>query len=67
MKSIVAGTSYPTTESRYFTKFPVPNFAKDFALRLRELVSESKNVKRKSDELLEQAKVRVEQLIEEAV
>lgn len=61
------GTSYPTIDSRYIAKFPVPHFAEDFALRLRELVSESKNAKRKSDELLEQAKGRVDQLIEEAV
>ena len=61
------GTSYPTIDSRYITKFPVPHFAKDFALRLRDLVLQSKNAKRKSDELLKLAKARVEQLIEEAI
>lgn len=61
------GTSYPTINSRYIAKFPIPHFAKNSALRLRELVSKSKNAKRNADELLEQAKVRVEQLIEEAV
>ena len=66
-KKYCCGTSYPTIDSRYIAKFPIPHFAKDFALRLRKLVSESKNAKRKSDELLEQAKVRVEQFIEEAV
>ena len=61
------GTSYPTIDSRYIDKFPIPHFSKNFALRLRELVFESKNAKRKSDELLQQAKTHVEQLIEEAV
>ncbi len=54
-------------DSRYIDKFPIPHFSNNFALRLRELVFESKNAKRKSDELLEQAKTHVEQLIEEAV
>lgn len=40
----------------------------DWAMgRIAELATESKLAKRKSDELLEQAKTRVEQLIEEAV
>ena len=62
-----SGTSYPIIDSRYIAKFPVPHFTKDFTMRLRELISESKNAKRKSDELLKQAKARVEQLIDEAV
>ena len=61
------GTSYPTIDSRYITKFPVPHFVEDFALRLRELILESKNEKRKSDELLKQAKASVEKLIKEAI
>lgn len=61
------GTSYPTIDSRYIAKFPVPLFVEDLAHRVRELVVESKNAKRKSDERLGQAKARVEQLIAEAV
>jgi hypothetical protein len=61
------GTSYPTIDSRYIAKFPVPHFADDLAEQIRELVLTSKHAKRMSDELLEQATSRVEQLIEEAV
>jgi hypothetical protein len=61
------GTSYPTIDSRYIAKYPVPLFADDLAERIRDLVLASKRSQQKSDELLEQAKTRVEQLIEEAV
>lgn len=61
------GTSYPTIDARYISKFPVPLFADDIAAHVQELVLASKAAKRKSDELLEQAKTRVEQLIEEAI
>jgi hypothetical protein len=37
------------------------------ASKVRDLIAESKTVKRKSQELLQSAKARVEQLIEEAV
>lgn len=57
----------PTIDSRYFAKFPVPLFADDLAERIQGLVLASKHAQQKSDELLEQAKTRVEQLIEAAV
>lgn len=61
------GTSYPTIDSLYVAKFPVPLFADDLAEKVREFVLASKHARRKSDELLAQAKARVEQLIEEAM
>jgi len=61
------GTSYPTIDSRYIAKFPVPLFSSDLAVRIQDLVLASKQAQQKSDELLEQAKTRVEQLIEAAV
>jgi type I restriction enzyme, S subunit len=71
MKDVFAkycgGTSYPTIESRYIGKFPVPLFEDDFALKIRDLVMRSRNAKRESEGLLLKAKTRVEQLIEEAI
>ena len=61
------GTSYPTIDSRYIAKFPVPLFDSALANRVRELVLQSASAVRKSEQLLEQAKTRVQQLIEEAV
>ena len=60
------GTSYPTIESDYISKFPVPIFKKKFARKIQDLVLQSKDANRASIELLSQAKARVEQLIEEA-
>jgi restriction endonuclease S subunit len=61
------GTSYPTIDSRYIGKFPVPLFNEDLAEKVRYLIIQSKDTNRKSLKLLEQAKTSVEQLIEEAV
>jgi hypothetical protein len=61
------GTSYPTIDSRYLSKFPVPLFDQALAQEIKELIVQSKNAKQESKFLLEQAKTRVEQLIEAAV
>lgn len=61
------GTSYPTIDSRYISKFPVPLFGDDLASQVRNLVVESKTALSESRGLLLQAKARVEELIEEAV
>jgi type I restriction enzyme S subunit len=61
------GTSYPTIDSRYLARFPVPLFDAELACEIQELVSEAKSALRESERLLEQAKARVEQLIEEAI
>jgi hypothetical protein len=60
------GTSYPTMDSQYISKFPIPLFNKDLAEKVRDLIIQSKNAKQASESLLEGAKARVEQLIEEA-
>lgn len=61
------GTSYPTIDSHYIRKLPVPLFEKDLASKVRQLVLDSKKAKIESQQLLEQAKRRVEELIEQAV
>jgi type I restriction enzyme S subunit len=61
------GTSYPTIDSNYVAKFPVPIFQNKLALRVRELVLKSKAAKGESQRLITLAKTRVEQLIEEVV
>ena len=66
-KKYCGGTSYPTIESDYIAKFPVPIFQKKLSTRVRDLVLKSRTTKKKSQELLDQAKTRVEQVIEEAV
>ncbi|MBK6568016.1 hypothetical protein [Candidatus Aalborgicola defluviihabitans] len=71
MKSVFekycGGTSYPTIDSRYIARFPVPLFDDALARRVQELVVQSKNALSESVHLLDQAKARVEKLIEEAV
>ncbi len=61
------GTSYPTIDSRYIARLPVPLFDDALASRIQELVVEAKASLRESERLLDQAKTRVEQLIEAAV
>ncbi|WP_157640143.1 restriction endonuclease subunit S domain-containing protein [Lamprocystis purpurea] len=60
------GTSYPTIDSRYIARFPIPLFDAELASRVQKLVMQAKSALRESEQLLEQAKSRVEQLIEEA-
>jgi hypothetical protein len=71
MKSVFekycGGTSYPTIDSRYISRFPVPLFDVELANDIQKLVLQSRNALRESEQLLEQAKTRVEQLIEEAI
>jgi len=61
------GTSYPTIDSYYLRKFPVPIFDKELAERVKTLIASSKEARDESRLLLEQAKHRVEELIEQAV
>jgi restriction endonuclease S subunit len=61
------GTSYPTIDSRYISKFPVPLFDHALAQEIKALIRKSKSAKQESEQLLEQAKTRVEQLIEDSV
>ena len=71
MKSVFekfcGGTSYPTIDSRYIARFPVPLFDAELAKRIQQLVVQSKSALRESEQLIDQAKTRVEQLIEAAV
>ena len=71
MKSVFekycGGTSYPTIDSRYLARFPVPLFDAELARHIQDLVVQAKTALRESERLLEQAKTRVEQLIEAAV
>lgn len=71
MKSVFekycGGTSYPTIDSRYIARFPVPLFDDKLASRIQELVVQARSALRNSERLLKQAKTRVEQLIETAV
>jgi type I restriction enzyme S subunit len=60
------GTSYPTIDSRYIAKFPVPLFDDALAIKIRQLVMQSKSAMQESLQLLEKAKIGVEQLIEGA-
>ena len=60
------GTSYPTMDSNYFAKFPVPLFEKKIAEKIQDLILLSKEANKESKGLLSQAKARVEHLIEEA-
>ncbi len=61
------GTSYPTIDSRYVARFPVPLFDAELAKHIQDLVVQAKSALYESERLLKQAKTRVEQLIEEAV
>ncbi|HMW81844.1 MAG TPA: hypothetical protein PKC78_15915 [Accumulibacter sp.] len=71
MKSVFekfcGGTSYPTIDSRYIGRFPVPLFDDGLASRIKTLVVQAKNTQLESVRLLDQAKTRVEQLIEAAI
>lgn len=71
MKSVFekfcGGTSYPTIDSRYIARFPVPLFDAELANRIQQLVVQAKSALRESEQLLDQAKTSVEQLIEAAV
>lgn len=61
------GTSYPTIDSRYIARFPVPLFDDELAIRIQKLVVQAKGALRESEQLLDQAKAHVEQLIEAAI
>lgn len=61
------GTSYPTIDSNYLANFQIPNFQADLAIEVSELVTLAKSAKKESEQLLDQAKSRVEELIEGAI
>lgn len=58
------GTSYPTIDSHYLGKFPIPNFSDELTNRISKLIVKAKEARKESEQLLEQAKKRVEELIE---
>lgn len=61
------GTSYPTIDSVYLRKLPVPLFDKSLAQKISSMIIKSQLTRKESQQLLEQAKQLVEKLIEEAV
>lgn len=61
------GTSYPTIDSHYVSKLMIPIFERSFAEKIKNLIIDSKKAKTESQLLLEQAKLRVEELIEQGV
>ena len=67
LEKYCGGTSYPTIESAYLARFPVPLFESEMAARISDLVVAARKAKRDSERLLTEAKVRVEQLIEDSV
>jgi type I restriction enzyme S subunit len=65
-RGIVGSTGIISLPDDYLSKIPIPHFPEDLCLELTRLVKESMMAKRESKRLLEEAKTRVEQLIEEA-
>ena len=65
-RGIVGSTGIISLPDDYLSKIPIPHFPEDLCLELTRLVKESMMAKRESKRLLEEAKNRVEQLIEEA-
>ncbi len=61
-----SGTSYPTIDSHYLANFPCPLFQDSLAVTITNLIIQSKQAKKVSEQLLAQAKKRVEDLIEGA-
>lgn len=58
------GTSYPTIDSHYLKNFLVPIFDSDLSNTIKSLINKSKQSKKESEELLQQAKKRIDDLIE---
>ena len=58
------GTSYPTIDGHYLANFPTPAFQEKIAKNIKDLVIRSKQAKKESEQLLAQAKQKVEDLIE---
>lgn len=65
-RGIVGSTGIISLPDDYLCKIPIPYFPEDLCLELTRLVKESMMAKRESQRLLEEAKSRVVQLIEEA-
>ena len=66
-RGIVGSTGIISLPDDYLHKLPVPYFNDTLCERISELVIKSQNAKIESQQLLEQAKQRVEELIEQAV
>ncbi|MFE8698452.1 hypothetical protein ACFYKT_19270 [Cytobacillus sp. FJAT-53684] len=61
------GTSYPTIDGNYLKNFLIPLFDANLSKRISELIIKSKQAKKESEQLLEQAIKRSEDLIEGAI
>lgn len=65
-RGIVGSTGIISLPDDYLSKIPIPHFPEELCLELTRLVKESMMAKRESKRLIEEAKTRVEQLIDEA-
>lgn len=65
-RGIVGSTGIISLPDDYLYRIPIPKFTQEFCDNVTTLVKQSIDAKRESKRLLEQAKLRVEQLIEEA-
>lgn len=65
-RGIVGSTGIISLPDEYLNKIPVPQFEANFCLKISELVKNSMIAKKQSQQLLSDAKSRVEQLIEAA-
>lgn len=63
-RGIVGSTGIISLPDNYLSKIPLPNFSSEFCRKINELVISSMEMKKKSKELLEEAKKQVEDLIE---
>lgn len=65
-RGIVGSTGIISLPDDYLYKIPIPQFGTELCSKLTQLVKDSITAKKESKQLLEQAKNRVEELIEEA-
>lgn len=65
-RGIVGSTGIISLPDDYLYRIPIPKFTQELCDNVTTLVKQSIDAKRESKRLLEQAKLRVEQLIEEA-
>jgi type I restriction enzyme S subunit len=66
-QTVMINTVRPNTTKPRLEKLIIPIFSKDFQDKIARLLLESNKAKKESQQLLEQAKRRVEELIEKAV
>ena len=65
-RGIVGSTGIISLPDEFLNKIPIPQFETKFCLKITELIKNSMLAKKQSQQLLADAKARVEQLIEEA-